>query len=93
MPRGWDELPTGRGRPTPFELYGGDLRGIEQHLDHIESLGANLIYLTPFFPAGIDPSLRRDDDSRTSIRCSAATRRSSRSRAPRMRVGSGSSAT
>ena len=51
MPRGWDELPTGRGRPTPFELYGGDLRGVEQHLDHIESLGANLIYLTPFFPA------------------------------------------
>jgi alpha-glucosidase len=49
--RGWDELPTGRGRPTPFELYGGDLRGVEQHLDHIESLGANLIYLTPFFPA------------------------------------------
>ena len=51
VPRGWDELPTGRGRPTPFELYGGDLRGVEQHLDHIESLGANLIYLTPFFPA------------------------------------------
>ncbi len=25
--------------------------GVEQHLDHIESLGANLIYLTPFFPA------------------------------------------
>jgi alpha-glucosidase len=51
VPRAWDELPTGRGRPTPFELYGGDLRGIEQHLDHVESLGANLIYLTPFFPA------------------------------------------
>ncbi len=48
----WDDLPTGRGRPTPRELYGGDLRGIEQRLDHIESLGANLIYLTPFFPAG-----------------------------------------
>jgi alpha-glucosidase len=51
VPRAWDDLPTGRGRPTPFELYGGDLRGIEQHLDHIESLGANLVYLTPFFPA------------------------------------------
>ena len=29
-------------------------RGIEQHLDHIESLGANVIYLTPFFPAELD---------------------------------------
>jgi len=50
--RDWDDLPTGRGRPTPFELFGGDLRGIEQHLGHIEAVGANLIYLTPFFPAG-----------------------------------------
>ena len=52
IPREWDALPTGRGRTTPYELYGGDLRGIEQHLDHVESVGANLIYLTPFFPAG-----------------------------------------
>jgi alpha-glucosidase len=50
--RGWDELPTGRGRATPSEWFGGDLRGIEQHLDHIEQTGANLVYLTPFFPAG-----------------------------------------
>jgi alpha-glucosidase len=49
--RGWDELPTGRGHDTPFEHYGGDLAGVEAHLDHIESLGANLLYLTPFFPA------------------------------------------
>ena len=49
--REWDTLPTGRGKPTPRELYGGDLRGVEQHLDHVVSLGANLIYLTPFFPA------------------------------------------
>jgi alpha-glucosidase len=52
VPRAWDTLPTGRGRNTPHELYGGDLAGIEQHLDHIEALGANVIYLTPFFPAG-----------------------------------------
>jgi alpha-glucosidase len=50
--RDWSDLPTGRGKPTPRELFGGDLRGIEQHLDHVESVGANLIYLTPFFPAG-----------------------------------------
>jgi alpha-glucosidase len=75
--RGWDELPTGRGKQTPFELYGGDLRGIEQHLDHIESVGANVIYLTPFFPAGsthrydattfahVDPLLGGDDALRS----------------------------
>ena len=49
--RGWDELPTGRGRETPFELYGGDLGGVEARLDHVEALGADLLYLTPFFPA------------------------------------------
>jgi alpha-glucosidase len=75
--RDWHELPTGRGRPTPRELFGGDLRGIEQHLDHIESLGANAIYLTPFFPAGsthrydattfahVDPLLGGDDALRS----------------------------
>ena len=75
--RDWDELPTGRGKPTPVELFGGDLRGIEQHLDHIESVGANLIYLTPFFPAGsthrydattfahVDPLLGGDDALRS----------------------------
>ena len=40
------------GRTRRGEWYGGDLPGIEQHLDHIEELGANVIYLTPFFPAG-----------------------------------------
>jgi alpha-glucosidase len=50
--REWDALPTGRGPETPYEWYGGDLPGIEQHLDHIEQLGANVIYLTPIFPAG-----------------------------------------
>lgn len=52
VPREWDALPTGRGKTTSREWFGGDLPGIEQHLDHIESLGANVIYLTPFFPAG-----------------------------------------
>ncbi len=52
VPRAWDELPTGRGRTTSREWFGGDLRGIERHLDHVERLGANVLYLTPFFPAG-----------------------------------------
>jgi alpha-glucosidase len=50
--REWDALPTGRGPETPYEWFGGDLRGVEQQLDHIERLGANVIYLTPIFPAG-----------------------------------------
>ncbi|MDX6400853.1 MAG: alpha-glucosidase [Gaiellaceae bacterium] len=52
IPRNWDDLPTGRGQETPYEWFGGDLGGVEAHLDHIEALGANVIYLTPVFPAG-----------------------------------------
>jgi alpha-glucosidase len=75
--RDWDDPPTGRGRPTPRELFGGDLRGVEQRLDHIESVGANAIYLTPFFPASsthrydattfsqVDPLLGGDDALRS----------------------------
>jgi alpha-glucosidase len=52
IPRAWDELPIGRGPETPFEWFRGDLHGVEERLDHIEQLGANVIYLTPIFPAG-----------------------------------------
>jgi alpha-glucosidase len=77
--RDWDELPTGRGPNTPREWFGGDLRGIEQHLDHIESLGAGALYLTPIFPAGsthrydattfdrIDPLLGGDEALRSLV--------------------------
>ncbi|HZQ16637.1 MAG TPA: glycoside hydrolase family 13 protein [Gaiellaceae bacterium] len=50
VPRRWDELPTG-GRGSGQEWFGGDLAGIEQRLDHLERVGANAIYMTPFFPA------------------------------------------
>jgi neopullulanase len=39
----WDSPPTNYG------FKGGDLLGIVEHLDHIESLGANALYLTPIF--------------------------------------------
>jgi alpha-glucosidase len=59
--RDWDELPLQKlGMESAYELFGGDLYGVEAHLDHIESLGANVIYLTPFFPAG---SVHRYDAS------------------------------
>jgi len=50
--RGWNDVPEGRSPDTPYEWFGGDLRGVEAHLEHIERLGANVIYLTPVFPAG-----------------------------------------
>jgi alpha-glucosidase len=49
--RDWNELPRGRSKYTGTELYGGDLLGVEQHLDHINDLGVNGIYFTPFFSA------------------------------------------
>ena len=52
--------------------FGGDLRGVEQHLDHIESLGANALYLTPIFPAG---SAHRYDATTFDARRPAARRR------------------
>ena len=35
--------------PTNFGFKGGDLLGVAEHLDHIASLGANALYLTPVF--------------------------------------------
>ena len=52
IPRAWGERPTGRGPETPAEWFGGDLVGLERRLDHISALGANVLYLTPIFPAG-----------------------------------------
>jgi alpha-glucosidase len=52
VPRAWDDAPARQGRETPFDWFGGDLAGIEQRLDHVQELGANVLYLTPFFPAG-----------------------------------------
>ncbi len=50
-PREWDLLPRGRSKFTGQELYGGDLYGVAEHLDHINSLGVNGIYFTPMFPS------------------------------------------
>jgi alpha-glucosidase len=50
-PRDWNELPRGRSEFTGSELYGGDIPGVEEHLDHINDLGVTGIYFTPFFPA------------------------------------------
>ena len=42
----WDEEPTGGS-----DFFGGDLRGIIDHLDYLQDLGADAVYLTPIFTA------------------------------------------
>ncbi|CAN7225155.1 glycoside hydrolase family 13 protein [Arthrobacter sp. LjRoot14] len=74
IPSGWDHTPVqGTGPATPFQFYGGNLTGVAERLDHIQQLGADVIYLTPFFPARsnhrydastfneVDPLLGGDD--------------------------------
>jgi alpha-glucosidase len=51
IPAKWDDpvdvVAPGRSQ----QLYGGDLDGVTEKLDHLVELGANLLYLTPVFPA------------------------------------------
>ncbi|GAB3595269.1 glycoside hydrolase family 13 protein [Microbacterium tumbae] len=51
IPSRWDEPvdPVVPARSAQF--YGGDLPGIVEHLDHLVTLGVDLLYLTPVFPA------------------------------------------
>lgn len=49
-PADWHDEPIYQGPSTPRQFYGGDLDGIAQHLDHLERLGATVLYLTPVFP-------------------------------------------
>lgn len=51
IPARWDDPvdPVMPGRSQQF--YGGDLDGVVEKLDHLVSLGVNLLYLTPIFPA------------------------------------------
>ncbi|MET8306437.1 glycoside hydrolase family 13 protein [Micromonospora sp. NPDC005173] len=51
IPCHWDTPVVGRGPETPHQLYGGDLDGIAERLDHLDRLGVNTVYLTPIFPA------------------------------------------
>jgi glycosidase len=42
----WDEEPTGGS-----DFFGGDLRGVIDHIEYIKDLGADAVYLTPIFTA------------------------------------------
>jgi alpha-glucosidase len=51
IPRAWTDKPEGRSKATPKEYFGGDLDGVAGRLDHVVSMGADVLYLTPVFPA------------------------------------------
>ena len=74
-PAGWDDEVVFEGTDprTPTQLFGGDLDGIVEHLDHLERVGATVVYTTPVFPGesnhrynastfdAVDPLLGGDD--------------------------------
>lgn len=47
---GWDDPVDADWGRSVRQLYRGDLAGVRERLDHVAGLGANLVYLTPFFP-------------------------------------------
>ena len=65
--------------PTRLDFQGGDLYGVIDKLDYIESLGVNILYLNPIFLSGsthkydswdhfkVDPTLGGDDGLRDLI--------------------------
>ena len=74
----WNDMPDWKpdshGNITNNDFFGGDLKGIEQKLDYIASLGVNVIYLNPIFESHenhryctadyskIDPLLGTEED-------------------------------
>ncbi|RYB89177.1 glycoside hydrolase family 13 protein [Nocardioides glacieisoli] len=51
IPCEWDQPVVHKGPDVPFQWYGGTLDGVAEHLDHLDHLGATLLYLTPVFEA------------------------------------------
>jgi len=78
-PATWNDAPIHEGPDTPLQFYGGDLDGIVEHLDHLQALGVDTVYLTPVFPGEsnhrynastfdeVDPLLGGDDAYRRLI--------------------------
>ncbi len=51
LPASWGDPVIHQGPGTGTQLYGGDLDGVREHLDHLVDLGVDVLYLTPVFPA------------------------------------------
>ena len=51
----WNDMPCylkdKQGNVTHWDFFGGTLEGIQEKLDHLESLGIGVIYLNPIFEA------------------------------------------
>ena len=50
LKREWGDEVIGQGPGTSEQFFGGDIWGIIEHLDHLQKLGVNMVYLTPIFP-------------------------------------------
>ncbi|MBN2659440.1 MAG: glycoside hydrolase family 13 protein [Spirochaetales bacterium] len=57
VPLDWDSLPEA-GPQAPYQFFGGDFQGIIEKLDYIQNLGADTLYITPFFDS---PSYHKYD--------------------------------
>jgi alpha-glucosidase len=57
IPMSWDSLPEA-GPESPYQFFGGDFQGIIEKLDYIKGLGADTLYITPFFDS---PSYHKYD--------------------------------
>lgn len=80
IPAAWDEPVAGDRETVGQQLYGGDLVGLAERLDHLQRLGVTTLYLTPVFPGrsnhrydaatfeGVDPILGGDDALRRVVR-------------------------
>jgi alpha-glucosidase len=49
-PAEWSDTVIGKGPGVSQQFFGGDLIGAAEHLNHLKKLGANILYITPFFP-------------------------------------------
>ena len=57
-PPDWSPFKEGpRGR----DYFGGDLKGVDQYLDYLQSLGVNTLYFNPIFDAGSNHSYDTQD--------------------------------
>ncbi len=68
-----NNLEPWESKPTNYGFKGGDLMGIAEHLDYLQDLGVNAIYLNPIFQSTanhryhtqdyfhVDPILGGDD--------------------------------
>jgi glycosidase len=59
-----DPIGSEREQPRGRDYMGGDLKGIDQQLDYLQSLGVTTIYLNPIFDAGSNHSYDTQDFTR-----------------------------